>query len=360
MGHSDERTHEGYTHPIPGTESQIREALSAAFQSPPGSTLGTGRLSPLIFESGRWESNPRDQLEGWGSTIELCPRAAPRRRRSSVPGVAAPSTGAAHPHGFVTAAGLALLYAAGIRVFPRRAGGCSASAPAWRSSSSRGCRRWRRSQPRPALRHLIQNIAIAEWAPALLVLGIPPALGAFIARSGSPVRDIPAGRPRHLLGTYIAGTCLGLRRGARHPRSLLHLEHLCYLAAGVVLWWPVFQDAPQRLSSGAKALYLAAAFFFASPLGLALSLLGRPIYAFYEHRRGSGGSTRSATRGSPGDNGRRGGDPLLRARRLLRRAVLPGGGIDRRSQFAEVSSPRPLHPDPGHPSVPLAPSTERE
>ncbi len=46
VGHSDERTHEGYTHPIPGTESQIRDALSAAFPSPPGSTLVAPGGSP--------------------------------------------------------------------------------------------------------------------------------------------------------------------------------------------------------------------------------------------------------------------------------------------------------------------------
>jgi integrase len=39
VGHSDERTHASYTHPIPGTEGQIREALSNAFQRPPGSTV---------------------------------------------------------------------------------------------------------------------------------------------------------------------------------------------------------------------------------------------------------------------------------------------------------------------------------
>ena len=31
--------------------------------------------------------------------------------------------------------------------------------------------------------HLIQNVAIAEWAPALLVAGLPPALGEFVARA---------------------------------------------------------------------------------------------------------------------------------------------------------------------------------
>ena len=33
--------------------------------------------------------------------------------------------------------------------------------------------------------HLLQNVVLAEWAPLLIVLGIPPALGAAIAIVGS-------------------------------------------------------------------------------------------------------------------------------------------------------------------------------
>ena len=133
--------------------------------------------------------------------------------------------------------------------------------------------------------HLLQNVAIAEWAPALLVLGIPPALGAFLARApGARVVTFPPVALGLWLGTYIVWHLPWVYDAAlEHPRSLLHLEHLCYLVAGIVLWWPVFQDAPQRLGSGGKAVYLAAAFVFASPFGLVVSLLGRPIYPFYEH-----------------------------------------------------------------------------
>jgi integrase len=38
-GHADERVHASYTHPIPGTEDQIRQALNKAFGSPSGSTV---------------------------------------------------------------------------------------------------------------------------------------------------------------------------------------------------------------------------------------------------------------------------------------------------------------------------------
>jgi len=51
--------------------------------------------------------------------------------------------------------------------------------------------------------------------------------------------------------------------------------------AGCLLWWPVIQDAPHRLSTGGKAAYVFAAFLLASPLGLLLALIPDPLYDFY-------------------------------------------------------------------------------
>jgi cytochrome c oxidase assembly factor CtaG len=69
----------------------------------------------------------------------------------------------------------------------------------------------------------------------------------------------------------------------RRPSSVLHLEHLSYLLAGCLVWWPVVHDVPRRISDGARAVYLFAAFALASPLGLLLALIPRPVYSFYEH-----------------------------------------------------------------------------
>jgi cytochrome c oxidase assembly factor CtaG len=49
------------------------------------------------------------------------------------------------------------------------------------------------------------------------------------------------------------------------------------------MWWPLVHDVPRRLASGARAGYAFAAFVFAAPLGLLLTLLPRPVYDFYEH-----------------------------------------------------------------------------
>jgi cytochrome c oxidase assembly factor CtaG len=132
--------------------------------------------------------------------------------------------------------------------------------------------------------HLLQNVVLAEWAPALCVLGLPPLVARRMSASGA-LRALthPAVALPLWLGTYFAWHVPRIYDAAlEHPTWLLHLEHLSYLAAGALLWWPVLQAAPHRLSSGAKALYVFAAFVLASPLGLLLALVPSTVYAFYE------------------------------------------------------------------------------
>ncbi len=121
--------------------------------------------------------------------------------------------------------------------------------------------------------HLIQNVVLAEWAPLLAVLAIPPALAARAPRV-PPVLALALWLVNygvwHLPWVYDAAL--------HHQHSLLHLEHVLYFATGVLLWWPVFHG---DLSSGAKAAYLFAAFVLASPIGLMMALVPDPIYDFY-------------------------------------------------------------------------------
>jgi cytochrome c oxidase assembly factor CtaG len=130
--------------------------------------------------------------------------------------------------------------------------------------------------------HLVQNVALAEWIPLLLVASVPPELAAALARS----RVVKAlTRPYVALPLWLGGYMLwhvpALYEAALEQHALLHLEHLTYLVTGLLLWWPVLQSQPWSLSSGAKAAYLFAAFVFASPLGLLLALLPSPVYDFY-------------------------------------------------------------------------------
>lgn len=123
--------------------------------------------------------------------------------------------------------------------------------------------------------HFLQNVVTAEWAPALVVLAVAPALGRRLARYTHPLLALPL-----WLGTYFVWHVPVIYDAAlRGHGALLHLEHLTYFVAGLLLWWPVVHGS---LSDGAKALYLFAGFVLCSPLGLLLALLPRPVYDFYK------------------------------------------------------------------------------
>jgi cytochrome c oxidase assembly factor CtaG len=124
--------------------------------------------------------------------------------------------------------------------------------------------------------HLLQNVVLAEWAPALLLLAVPQRVAERAA--GFPLFRPLVALPVWLAAYYTWHLPWIYDAALRHPHSLLHVEHLTYLAAGVCVWWPVVHG---NHSAGAKAAYLFAAFVLASPLGLVLALLPRAIYTFY-------------------------------------------------------------------------------
>lgn len=131
--------------------------------------------------------------------------------------------------------------------------------------------------------HLFQNVALAEWAPALVVLALSPPMAAVLVRPRAlralthPLVALPL-----WVANYIAWHVPAIYDAALRDHALLHVEHLAYFATGLLFWWPVFQDEPHRLSNGIRAVYVFAAFVLASPIGLLLALLPEPIYGFYE------------------------------------------------------------------------------
>jgi cytochrome c oxidase assembly factor CtaG len=131
--------------------------------------------------------------------------------------------------------------------------------------------------------HLLQNVVLAEWAPLLAVLGLPPALAAALARPRA-VRALT--HPAVALPLWLADYMLWhlpwlYDTALENPHSLLHLEHALYFLTGVAMWWSVLQDEPHRLGPGTRALVVFAAFVLASPIGLVIALVPSAIYDFY-------------------------------------------------------------------------------
>ena len=132
--------------------------------------------------------------------------------------------------------------------------------------------------------HLLQNVILAEWAPLLVVAAISPAMSDAFARNRPwralthPVVALPL-----WLGSYFVWHVPVIYEAAlHHQSSLIHVEHACYFATGVLMWWPLVQDEPRWLPSGARVIYAFAAFLLAAPLGLLLALLPSAVYDFYE------------------------------------------------------------------------------
>jgi cytochrome c oxidase assembly factor CtaG len=135
--------------------------------------------------------------------------------------------------------------------------------------------------------HLLQNVILAEWAPLLVVLGVSAPMAATLARARvwrvatSPVVALPL----WLVDYFAWHVPLVYETALRHQSWLIHVEHACYFATGILMWWPLMQNVPARLAPGRRAAYAFAAFVLASPLGLLLALLPKPAYDFYVDAR---------------------------------------------------------------------------
>jgi putative membrane protein len=131
--------------------------------------------------------------------------------------------------------------------------------------------------------HLLQNVILAEWAPLLAVLGLTPAMAAAASRFRlwRAVTHPAVALPLWLANYYVWHVPAVYDGALHHQSSLIHLEHACYFATGILLWWPLVHDWPRRLASGFRAAYAFAAFLLAAPLGLLLALVPRAIYGYY-------------------------------------------------------------------------------
>jgi cytochrome c oxidase assembly factor CtaG len=127
--------------------------------------------------------------------------------------------------------------------------------------------------------HLLQNALIADIAPLLLLLGLTPAMIAWLDRHGGSRIRARYALPAWLLAWY--GTHLaGFYDWALRTNWALNVEHAILIAGGLVFWWPLVS---RRLSTPAALAYLGAGFVTSSFLGLALIFSSRPFYSFYEH-----------------------------------------------------------------------------
>lgn len=134
--------------------------------------------------------------------------------------------------------------------------------------------------------HMLQHVLLGFIAPPLLLLGLSPRMAGRIARV--PIlRAITEPVPAQV----IAGAVMILWHiPAFYDATLrsepLHVtEHLTFVAAGIVLFWPVLKDTSAhsqwQMSPGIKLVYLFVATIPQDGVALALLFSREPFYEFY-------------------------------------------------------------------------------
>ncbi len=152
--------------------------------------------------------------------------------------------------------------------------------------------------------HMVQHLLLMIVVPVLLWLGAPllPVLWALPRALRRAVGGLVApGGPLHavfhlltnpwlsaLLYLIVIGTwhLPPLYNAAQGDGNPVHdLEHLMFLGAGLLYWWPVVHPSGgrRRLSGGGAVLYILAGASEGGLIGGALSFSDRVIYTAYLH-----------------------------------------------------------------------------
>ena len=129
--------------------------------------------------------------------------------------------------------------------------------------------------------HLLQNVMLADWAPPLLVLGLTaPMTAALERRRWLRAATHPAvALPYWLAVWYVVHIPAVYGYGLDH-RWALGIEHLLFVTAGLVFWYPLL--IPGHMRPEARLVYVSAAFFLAAPVALLIALAGHTIYPYYD------------------------------------------------------------------------------
>jgi len=136
--------------------------------------------------------------------------------------------------------------------------------------------------------HMLQHVLLGFVAPPLMLLGLSPRMAGVLS-SFPFVRAItePIAAQVIAAAVMIGWHVPALYDATLRSESLHVVEHLMFIGAGLVLYWPVLQatsvNARWRLSPGFKLLYLLAATLPQDGVALVLLFSREPFYEFYVH-----------------------------------------------------------------------------
>ena len=136
--------------------------------------------------------------------------------------------------------------------------------------------------------HMVQHVLLGVIAPPLLLLGLNEPMAAWL--NGIPgVRLLTAPVAAQVCaGAVMVGWHIPAFYEATLYSEPVHVvEHLTFIAGGVLFWWPVISATGSRLrrplSPGARLLYLFVGTLPQDAVALALQFSRTSFYEFYTH-----------------------------------------------------------------------------
>jgi cytochrome c oxidase assembly factor CtaG len=136
--------------------------------------------------------------------------------------------------------------------------------------------------------HMLQHVLLGFVAPPFMLLGLSPGMVARLVRVPG-LRAITEPVPAQVIaGVVMIGWHIPVLYDATLYSGGLHvIEHLMFIGAGIVMYWPMLQatsaHARWQMSPGAKLLYMLVATLPQDAVALALIFSRVPFYEYYTH-----------------------------------------------------------------------------
>jgi putative membrane protein len=136
--------------------------------------------------------------------------------------------------------------------------------------------------------HMLQHVLLAFVAPPLMLLGLSPAMAAQLVRVPL-VRAVTEPIPAQVIAALvmIAWHLPPLYDATLYNPGLHVLEHVMFIASGLVLYWPMLEatsvHSAWQMSPGAKLVYMLIATLPQDAVALPLIFSRVPFYEYYTH-----------------------------------------------------------------------------
>jgi putative membrane protein len=136
--------------------------------------------------------------------------------------------------------------------------------------------------------HMFQHVLLGFVAPPLMLLGLSPGMVARLV-TVPVVRAVTEPAPAQVVAAVVMVLwhVPAFYDETLHSEALHVVEHVMFIGAGLVLFWPMMQVtstyARWQLSAPAKLLYLLVATIPQDGVALALLFSRVPFYEYYTH-----------------------------------------------------------------------------